>query len=55
MSQAIEVDVPPSYKKLVKLLAYAFYRGECPPKDHQDQEDDTSKLTKAQAKKLAQV
>lgn len=55
MSQMLNIDVPPSYKKLVKMLAYALYRGECPPKDHQDQEEDTSKLTKAQAKKLAQV
>jgi hypothetical protein len=57
MSQAQSVDVPHSYKRLVKMVAYAFYSSHCPPKDHTDEVEDVKNTKKAQqlSKKLQQV
>lgn len=52
------INVPNSYKQLVKMVAHSFYAGDCPPKDFQpeQQHDPGDKpLTATQAKKLAQV
>lgn len=57
------VNVPAAYKSLVKMVAYSFYAGECPPKHAmgQDKKEDKEEgqkeapMSAAVAKRLAQV
>jgi hypothetical protein len=46
------IQVPTAYRQLVKLVAHAFYGGDCPPKEYLDAADP-AKAASAAAKAAA--